>query len=113
MKLAITVAALALFAVPAFADVVDFHIKAGTAGSSWNTADESIKAKLGDVIRFHNDDSVSHQLHTNGAPCDHGPSMSPAGQWDCKVEEKFSARNEGPLYDHGYGPRSQVWIEIE
>jgi plastocyanin len=113
MKKLITVAVLALFATPAFADVVEFHIKAGTGGNSWNTSAESIQAKLGDVIRFMNDDSVTHQLHTNGAPCDHGPTMSPATQWDCKVEEKFSARADGPLYDHNYGPRSQVWIEIE
>jgi hypothetical protein len=45
MKKLITVAVLSLFATSAFAEVVEFHIKAGTGGNAWNTSAESIKAK--------------------------------------------------------------------
>ena len=101
------------FSSSAFAEVIEFHIKSGTGSGSWNKQEESIKAKLGDTIRFYNDDTVGHQLHTNGAPCNHGPYMPSAGSSDCKVKEGYSSRSEGPLYDHGYGKNAQVWIEVE
>ena len=107
-------AAAAVLAIgsSAMAEVVEFTIVEGTGGKPWNTKETAIAAKLGDVIRFHNADTIAHILHTNGAPCAHGSTFQPGADWDCKVSKEFSAATQGPLYDHNFGPTAAVWIEI-
>ena len=51
----------------------------------------------GETLRIHNDDTVNHQLHTNGRPCPHGGLIRPGAFEDCRA----SATYDGPpLYDH-------------
>ncbi len=84
--------------------VKEFHIKAGTGQGAWNTAAAPIHVRVGDTLRIVNDDTVGHQLHTNGRPCQHGQFIQPGGSGDCVVGTTF----EGGLYDHG--TRGDVFI---
>lgn len=95
------------------ADVVEFRIKEGTGAQSWNTQETSILGKVGDTIRIINEDVVKHQLHTLGAPCPHGDSIAPNEYADCVATEPYSSTESGPLYDHGFGSKAKVWIEIQ
>jgi plastocyanin len=92
------------------AQIVEFHIVNGTGSAAWNAPMTMIHAIVGDTIRFYNDDTVNHQLHTNGAPCAHGPTIRPGTSWDCVVSRPYDANRSGALYDHNYGPRAEVWI---
>lgn len=106
-------ALIGLLVLPtAFADshVIDFHIAAGTGKGAWNSKETMILVKMGQVIRFYNDDSVEHQLHTFGAPCEHGPIIAPGTSWDCVATETLDIEIEGPLYDHNFGKKAEVWI---
>jgi len=96
-----------------FAAVVEFHIAPGTGANPWNTQETSIHAKIGDTIRFFNDDSEEHILHTFGSPCSHGDDFAPGASWDCKALRAFSAERNGPLYDHNHGQSAAVWIEVQ
>ena len=49
--------------------VVVFRIKDGTGRGDWNSEANAIRLKVGETVRVINEDSVTHQLHTNGAPC--------------------------------------------
>jgi negative regulator of replication initiation len=53
------------------ANIVEFHIKHGTGNQPWNTAEEIITAKVGNILRIVNDDTVSHRPHTSGVPFPH------------------------------------------
>jgi hypothetical protein len=103
---------IALFLVSgsALAEQIDFHIAVGTGDKAWNSAETTVEARIGDVVRIFNDDSVDHQLHTFGAPCGHGPRIAPGTTWDCQVREAFDPDAEGPVYDHGYGSKAAFWI---
>lgn len=79
-------------------NIVEFRIKAGTGRGAWNTAETAVVAKVGQTVRIVNDDSETHQLHTNGAPCPHGNPIPPGQSRDCVVSRPYSG---GPLYDHG------------
>jgi hypothetical protein len=82
-------------------NVVIFRIKAGTGTSSWNTAAEMVNVKVGQTLRLVNDDTVTHRLHTNGAPCPHGSNFAPGASFDCKVTKEFdSAKTPAGMYDH-------------
>ena len=108
---------VALFMVHSFGyaqeevKVVEFRIADGTGQGSWNDSDNPIEVTIGSVIRFFNDDSVRHRLHTAGSPCPHGPNIAPGDSWDCKVTKPYSSSEKGPLYDHNAGPKAEVWIE--
>ena len=93
-------------------DVVDFHIVNGTNMSAWNTADTKATAKVGQIIRFYNDDTVIHQLHTNGAPCPHGPRIMPGTTWDCKVSRTYNETENGMLYEHNVGPAARFFLLV-
>ena len=113
LKSAFLAAIVASLAVPAFADVVEFHIKAGTGPGAWNSAQEPARVKIGDTLRIVNDDSVPHYLHTPGAPCDHGSGpFGPGETYDCAV--KAPASPDGTiLYDHHFGPTSRFYVEAK
>ncbi len=91
--------------------IVNFTIQPGTGIQPWNTFDNPIVAKVGQTIRFMNNDSMSHFLHTNGSPCPHGSHSFKSGEtYDCVVTSVHQASDED-LYDHDSGPDSQVYIE--
>lgn len=111
MKL-LALVCIPFFAVSSFASIVEFHIAPGTISNPWNTHSTSIKATVGDTIRFYNDDSVVHRLHTYGAPCEHGPDFEPGATFDCVTIDVYSSAADGPLYDHNYGEAAEVWFEV-
>lgn len=91
--------------------IVNFTIPAGTGIKPWNTFDNPIRAKVGQTIRFLNNDSISHFLHTGGSPCPHGSHSFKTGEtYDCVVTSVHKSSDED-LYDHDSGPDSQVYIE--
>ncbi|MDZ4660489.1 MAG: hypothetical protein SGJ18_02600 [Pseudomonadota bacterium] len=90
--------------------IFEFHIKAGTQSGPWNAPEDMIEAKIGDVVRIFNDDSIDHQLHTGGAPCAHSPVIAPGRSWDCEISNEYNAKSSGALYDHSYGPDAAFWL---
>lgn len=101
----------ALLKLVAAANVVVFHIPAGTAPGSWNTLDSTVTVNVGDTVRLVNDDSVVHALHTSeGIPCEHGADMAPnGGTYDCVIAEPYDAVADGPLIDH-YFHGAKFWL---
>jgi hypothetical protein len=89
-------------------NIVEFRIKAGTGQGPWNTQQTPIVAKVGQTIRLINDDSIQHQLHTNGRMCPHGDLFGPGETYDCKVQ----GINAGQLYDHNYERTGKVYFQI-
>jgi hypothetical protein len=79
----------------------EFRIPAGTGRGAWNTPQNPIVARVGDVVRIYNDDSIVHQLHTNGRPCGHGSPIQPGSYRECVIQSQFV----GDLYDHGTNGR--------
>ena len=77
--------------------VVEFRIKAGTGRGNWNSEAEKVQIKVGQTLKVINDDSVSHQLHTNGTPCPHGDPIVPGASANCKISSAYSGRD---LRDH-------------
>jgi len=88
--------------VPASSDsrIVEFHIRAGTGRGAWNDSSTGVNVRVGQVVRIINDDSITHRLHTNGAPCPHGQPIAPGSFGDCQISSPFAS---GPLYDHNTG----------
>ena len=102
--------AAALAQVEGEGNTVEFRIAAGTQGSAWNTKEQMVRVAIGDTLRVFNDDSIAHQLHTNGAPCGHGDRINPGQSWDCRISRTFDPMTSGPLYDHGFGPSAEFWV---
>ncbi len=91
--------------------VVEFHILSGTGSAAWNKFNAPIVVSVGDTLRFVNDDSIAHYLHTDGSPCSHGSRMfGPGETYDCVISKKHNASDED-LYDHNQGPDAQVYIQ--
>jgi hypothetical protein len=93
--------------------IVEFHIKAGTANNSWNTRDTIVTVHIGDTLRIINDDVIQHRLHTNGAPCPHGPNFAPGTSFDCAITKAFDPGEANPLYDHNVGSKAEFWLKAE
>ena len=96
-------------------NVVVFRIKAGTGNGAWNTAETMITAKVGQVIRFVNDDTVRHRLHTGGEPCNHGPNFEPGATWDCVASDPVvSEAGAIRTYDHNSGRNNApVFMKVD
>jgi hypothetical protein len=93
--------------------VVDFRIKPGTGLKAWNEATDPVRVKVGDILRIHNDDDISHFLHTSGAPCPHGKhSFKPGESYDCIISTPHDPRRGG-IYDHDGGPDAPFFIQAE
>jgi negative regulator of replication initiation len=93
--------------------IVEFHIQAGTAGQAWNTRARAVVATVGDTLRIVNNDSVSHQLHTAGAPFPHPDSdILPGQSADFVLTAPFDPAANGSLHDHSFGPSAQFWIHV-
>lgn len=99
-------------------NIVSFRIKKGTGRGSWNSKENPLRAKVGDVIRIFNDDDLIHHLHTYNKPCIHkyddASEIKPGGHWDCPALEPWNSLdvNEGPLWDHNIGADAQVWMVV-
>ncbi len=93
-------AAAAASTQPAATDRPVFRIKAGTGAGAWNTAATSVNFRVGDTLRIYNDDTIAHQLHTNGAPCPHGAVIRPGSYGECRAARAYTGK---PLYDHNSG----------
>jgi predicted CopG family antitoxin len=94
------------------ANVVEFHIPAGTGGNAWNTLDHAVQAKVGDTLRLVNDDSVPHRLHTDGSPFAHAEdSVAPGGSANYLLQSAFDSADH-PLYDHNFGQTARFWIRV-
>jgi hypothetical protein len=95
------------------ADIVEFHIPADTGSKPWNTLEKPIMVKRGQTLRFINDDSIEHFLHTNGSPCPHGRNaFGPGESYDCVITKVHNA-NAGDNYDHEQGPDAKVYIQAD
>jgi hypothetical protein len=93
-----------------YSKVVMFEIKNGTGNYSWNTQQETVQVQVGDILRVFNNDSITHRLHTNGAPCEHSPDIKTTKFWDCKIQRPYNVEAQGPLYDHYVGDEAAFWI---
>ena len=93
-------------AVPVNTDVA-FMIPLGTGSKPWNTADNPIRAKMGQKIIITNGDTVIHRMHTGGKPCPHGANIAPGASMTCLVNSPFLGNN----YDHNLGTASKVFFE--
>lgn len=91
---------------------VTFRIPAGTANGSWNTRETAIEVYVGQTLEVINDDSVNHQIHTDGAPFPHGNLIAPGATRSHTVASTYSSQ-QTPLYDHIYqteNPRPNIYI---
>lgn len=93
------------------ADIVEFHIPAGTGNGPWNSLRTAVHVVVGQTLRIINDDSVPHRLHTSGAPCPHQPNTSAPGEYfDCVVTRPVEAAR-GSTYDHIAGTNAKFYVE--
>ena len=90
--------------------IVMFNIAPGTGNNSWNTKETMLTVKIGQTLKIVNNDSVPHRLHTNGAPCAHGPEFLPGQTFNCVISKVFDPGNN-PLYDHSAGTTAQFWVK--
>lgn len=90
--------------------VVEFHIPADTGRGAWNTRETMVAVQVGDILRIVNDDTINHRMHTNGKPCDHGPTIVPGASFDCVVSRTLNPDTDGALYDHNVGPSAAFWV---
>jgi hypothetical protein len=86
---------------------VPFSIVAGTGNKPWNTADNPIRAKIGQRIMITNNDTVVHRMHTGGKPCPHGANIQPGQTAACVVNSVFLGNN----YDHNLGTAAKVFFD--
>lgn len=95
------------------ASLVIFEIKDGTGKNPWNTADAMVIAKKGQIIRIVNKDKITHRLHTNGAPCGHGPDILAGKSFDCVATKTFNANDQGNIYDHIAGTSAIFYVRVD
>lgn len=93
-------------------NVVVFRIKAGTGNQPWNTPDTMVTVKVGQTLRIVNDDTVTHRLHTGGAPCPHGTNFGPGASYDCVATRALDpAATPGRTYDHIVGDTALFYLK--
>ena len=92
---------------------VIFHIPSGTGRGPWNDGSGRVVAKVGDILRIINDDSVAHRLHTSGRPFPHPEAdIFPGGTADFVLQTPFDPSADGPLTDHDQGPQALFFLEV-
>jgi len=95
--------------------LIVFHIPAGTGSGPWNSAATIVVGAVGDTLRVINDDTVSHLLHTGGAPFPHqdvNAPTAPGQSTDFLLTSAYDSIQSGALYDHSYGQAAKFWIQI-
>ena len=92
--------------------IVDFTIPAGTGSGPWNTSDNPVLAWIGDVVRFHNADSVPHRLHADGGVGAHwATDLGPGGTLDWPLTGTSTLGDV--LYDHDYGMTARFYLVVD
>ena len=86
----------------ALGQTVEFRIKAGTGKGDWNTRATMVTLKVGDTLKFVNDDAVAHALHTeDDIPFKHTKAIRPhGGVCNTKILAVYDSQATGPLHDH-------------
>lgn len=93
--------------------LVVFRIPAGTGAGDWNTPETTVVARYGDLLRLVNGDSMSHQVHTDGAPFPHqSSSLAPGESEDIELIAPYDSTASGALYCHIHGPNSEFWVQV-
>lgn len=94
--------------------IVDFHILAGTGSGAWNSPTDPVLAYVGETVRFFNDDTIAHRLHSPGVPGPHwGSDLYPGNTWDWLVTTACTCTTNPPqLYDHNQGPTAGFYIIV-
>jgi hypothetical protein len=77
-----------------------FTIPNGTGNKPWNSAASPVEVYVGQTLTITNQDSINHQLHTNGRPCAHGNPISSGGSSTCVISQSYSMTTNGPIYEH-------------
>ncbi len=94
-------------------NVVEFRIAAGTGTKPLNTPATFVQAKVGQTLRFINDDTVTHRFHTGGTPCPHGSNFAPGATYDCVLTKTIdTVANPGALYEHISGPTALFYLKV-
>lgn len=89
---------------------VNFSIPAGTGATPWNTTAAVVETFIGQTLKFTNNDTVVHQLHTGGKPCPHGSAMNPGASTNCVISKAYNYKTDGNLYDHNLGTKSPFYM---
>ena len=91
--------------------VVEFHIPEGTGNGPWNTPDNPVIVRIGQILRIINKDSVLHQLHALGEPCEHADDpIEPGQHYDCEITTEADPLRT-VLYDHRYGSSARFYVK--
>ncbi len=91
--------------------VVEFRIEPGTGSGAWNSRENILTVRVGQVLRIHNDDVVGHTLHTYGAPVEHGEWIEPGAHADHEVIEEYDPGSGPPwTYGHEAGESAAFWL---
>ncbi len=91
--------------------MVEFRIPPATGSGPWNRFDAPVVVSVGQTLRIHNDDSMAHTVHSDGAPFRHGGSIPPGGYADHRIVEPLTPIEGAPAnYDHDAGPRAPFWV---
>ncbi len=93
-------------------NIIEFRIAANTGDNPWNTTETMVMGTVGKTLRIFNDDSVSHTLHTNGRPCNHGTAILPGRSFDCVLGRTYDATTNGPIYDHERDVASRFYLRV-
>ncbi len=95
------------------AALITFSVAPGTGASPWNDQGHQFTVHIGDTVRFVNNDSSVHALHTsNNRPCEHMKDMRPnGGTQDCLIVNEFDPATDGPLFDHWHQRTGHFWMK--
>ena len=92
-----------------------FRIANATGTNAWNSSASPIVVFVGQVLRVCNDDSVAHQLHTDGVPCTTQAASMTKGQfYDCAISTNTGTNATtgvfNGLYDQIAGVNAALYV---
>lgn len=86
---------------------VVFRIPNGTGTMAWNSSSSPVLLFVGQTLRVCNDDTVNHQLHTDGQPCaSQGTAMAKGQFYDCAIANTTISG----LYDNIAGANAAFYL---
>jgi hypothetical protein len=92
-------------------NIVQFRVRAGTAGGAWNDANTQILLFVGQTLRVYNDDNVNHKIQTNGQPfASQADQITPNAFKDFPVTGVIAANNT-TTFDGNFGTNARIFIE--
>ncbi|MES2963672.1 MAG: hypothetical protein V4760_07255 [Bdellovibrionota bacterium] len=93
-------------------NIIEFRIRTGTGTGVWNTVGTPAVAFVGQTLKVINDDTIQHQMHTNGTPCPHQPNpMAPNAFYNCVLAAAHSP-TATDLYDHIVGTSASFYLNV-